>query len=452
VRKTQLTPVVAALTAAGLALGACSGAGGGSGSGGDDSKTITVLMVGNPQMEDIQKLTADNFTKDTGITVRFTILPENELRDKVTQDVATQGGQYDVVTIGAYETPIWAKNGWLHELSSYAGDDSSYDVGDLLEPVVQSLSGEDSKLYAAPFYGESSFLMYNKEMFAAKGLTMPERPTWRQVADLAAKLNDEATGAAGICLRGLPGWGEVFAPLTTVVNTFGGTWFEKDWTPKVNAPEFAQATQFYVDLIRGYGEPGASQAGFTECLNTFGQGKAAMWYDATSAAGTLEDPNASKVAGKVGYVYAPVEKTESSGWLWAWAWAMPKTTKQADTAWQFISWATSKEYEKLVGEKLGWSRLPAGKRKSTYDIPEYKQSASAFADITLKAIEEADPTNPGVQPRPAIGVQFVGIPEFADLGTKVSQEVAAAIAGSTTVQKALADGQRLAQDVAKKYQ
>lgn len=450
-RKTRLTPVVAASAAIGLALGGCSGAGGGSGSGDGDDRTITVLMVGNPQMEDIQKLTADNFTKDTGITVRFTVLPENELRDKVTQDVATQGGQYDVVTIGAYEAPIWAKNGWLHELSSYADKDPAYDSGDLLEPMVRSLSGEDGKLYAAPFYGESSFLMYNKDLFAAKGLTMPERPTWRQVADLAAKLDDKAAGVAGICLRGLPGWGEVFAPLTTVVNTFGGTWFEKDWTPKVNAPEFVQATQFYVDLVRKHGEPGASQAGFTECLNTFGQGKAAMWYDATSAAGTLEDPNASKVAGKVGYVYAPVEKTKSSGWLWAWAWAMPKTTKQADTAWEFISWATSKEYEKLVGEKLGWSRLPAGKRKSTYDIPQYRESARAFADITLKAIEEADPTNPGVQPRPAIGVQFVGIPEFADLGTKVSQEVAAAIAGSTTVQKALADGQRLAEDVAKKY-
>jgi sorbitol/mannitol transport system substrate-binding protein len=452
VRKTRLTPVVAALAAAGLALGACSGAGGGGGgSGGGDKKSITVLMVGNPQMEDIQKITADSFTKDTGITVKYTILPENELRDKVTQDVATQGGQYDVVTIGAYETPIWAKNGWLHELSSYAEKDSSYDEGDLLEPMVKSLSGEDGKLYAAPFYGESSFLMYNKDMFAAKGLTMPERPTWQQVADFAAKLNDKASGTAGICLRGLPGWGENLAPLTTVVNTFGGTWFEKDWTPKVNAPEFTQAARFYVDLIRKYGEPGASQAGFTECLNTFGQGKAAMWYDATSAAGTLEDPNASKVAGKVGYVYAPVNKTKSSGWLWTWAWAMPKTTKQADTAWKFISWATSKDYEKLAGEKLGWSRLPAGKRKSTYDIPQYRDSAKAFADVTLKAIEEADPTNPGVQPRPAIGVQFVGIPEFQDLGTKVGQQVAAAISGSTSVEKALANGQKLAEDVAKKY-
>jgi sorbitol/mannitol transport system substrate-binding protein len=446
-------PKKIAIAAAGLLLltAGCSGAGStGGGSGDSGDKTITALMVGNPQMEDIQKLTAENFTKQTGITVKFTILPENELRDKVTQDVANQGGQYDVATVGAYEVPIWAKNNWLHELSTQAQADSAYDSADLLKPMVQSLTGEDGKMYAAPFYGESSFLMYNKEMFAAKGLTMPEHPTWAQVADFAAKLDDKSKGTAGICLRGLPGWGELFAPLTTVVNTYGGTWFEKDWTPKVNSPEFTAATNFYVDLVKKYGEAGAPQAGFTECLNTFGQGKAAMWYDATSAAGTLEDKNASKVAGKVGYAYAPVNKTEYSGWLWTWAWAMPKTTKKADAAWKFISWATSKDYEKLVGSKLGWSRVPSGKRTSTYSIPEYKESAAAFADITLGSIEHANPENPGVQPRPALGVQFVGIPEFADLGTKVSQEVSASIAGSNTVDKALADGQKLAEDVASK--
>ncbi|MFG1605379.1 ABC transporter substrate-binding protein [Actinoplanes sp. NPDC049265] len=441
---------LAGASAVALVLSGCSGAGstgGGGESGGDN--TITALMVGNPQMEDIQKLTADNFTKQTGITVKFTILPENELRDKVTQDVANQGGQYDVATVGAYEVPIWSKNGWLHELSTQAAADSSYDQADLLKPMVQSLTGEDGKMYAAPFYGESSFLMYNKDMFAAAGITMPEKPTWAQVAEYAQKLNKD--GVAGICLRGLPGWGEVFAPLTTVVNTYGGTWFEKDWTPKVNAPEFKEATNFYVNLVKNYGEKGAPQAGFTECLNTFSQGKSAMWYDATSAAGTLEDPSASKVAGKVGYAYAPVNKTEYSGWLWTWAWAMPKTTKKADNAWKFISWATGKDYEKLVGSKLGWSRVPSGKRTSTYQIPEYKDSAKAFADLTLKSIENANPQNPGVQPRPALGVQFVGIPEFADLGTKVSQEVSASMAGSKTVDQALNDGQKLAEGVASKY-
>ena len=439
----------AVLLAGGLALAGCSGAGGG---GGGSGQSINVLMVANPQMTDIQKLTADNFTKQTGITVNYTVLPENELRDKMTQDIATQAGQYDAATVGMYEVPIWAKNGWLHDLGSYAKKDSSFAYDDLLKPMVTGLSGADGNLYGMPFYGESSFLMYRKDVFAAKGLTMPERPTWQEVADLAAKADGAQPGMKGICLRGLPGWGEIMAPLTTVVNTFGGTWFEKDWTPKVNAPEFTSATKFYVDLVRAHGEPGASQAGFTECLNAMSQGKVAMWYDATSAAGSLEDSSVSKAAGNVGYVYAPVMKTKASGWLWAWAWGMPKTTKKADNAAKFILWASSKDYEKLVGEKLGWSRVPSGKRASTYALPEYQKASAAFGQITLKSIQEADPTNPGVQPRPTVGVQFVDIPEFSDLGTKVAQQVSAAITGQTTVEKALADGQALASDVAKKYQ
>jgi len=438
-----------------LVTTACAGAGGGdSGSGGDSGakQSINVLMVANPQMTDIQKLTADTFTKDTGITVNYTVLPENELRDKVTQDVATQAGQYDIATVGMYEVPIWSKNGWLHELGSYADKDTNYDKADLLPPIVKGLSGEDGKLYGLPFYGESSMLMYRKDLVEAKGVTLPEHPTWDQVATAAAKLDGAEPGMKGICLRGLPGWGEVFAPLTTVVNTYGGTWFTQDWKAQVNSPEFVAATQFYVDLIKKHGEPGASQAGFTECLNALSQGKVAMWYDATSAAGSLEDPASSKVSGKIGYAYAPVKDTKASGWLWAWSWVMPKTTKKADAASKFALWATSKDYEKLVGDKLGYARVPSGKRASTYQLPEYQKVAGAFGDITLKSIEGVDPANPGVQPRPTVGVQFVAIPEFADLGTKVAQSVSAAIAGKTTVQAALDEGQKEAETVAAKYQ
>ncbi|KOU70002.1 sugar ABC transporter substrate-binding protein, partial [Streptomyces sp. MMG1533] len=415
-------------------------------------KSINVLMVGNPQMEDIAKLTKDNFTKDTGIKVNFTILPENELRDKVTQDIATQAGQYDVATIGAYEVPIWEKNGWLHDLGSYADKDTSFDKADLLKPMVQSLSGSDGKLYALPFYGESSMLMYNKSVMKAKGITVPEHPTWQQIADIAAKVDGAEPGMKGICLRGLAGWGELGAPLTSMVNTFGGTWFTKDWKAQVNSGGFKEATDFYVKLVKEHGESGAPQAGFTECLNALSQKKVAMWYDATSAAGSLEDPASSKIAGDVGYAYAPTVKTDSSGWLWAWSWAMPKTTKNADAASKFMLWASSKKYESLVGNKLGWARVPAGKRASTYALPEYQKAAASFGDITLKSIEGADPANPGIQPRPTVGIQYVAIPEFQDLGTKVTQEISAAIAGKTTVDKALDDGQKLAEEVAKNYQ
>ncbi len=449
-RSSTRSLAVAATAALSLVLAGCgAGAGGGSGSG--DAKSINVLMVGNPQMVDIEKLTEDSFTKDTGIKVNYTILPENELRDKVTQDIATKSGQYDVATIGAYEVPIWSENGWLKPLDEYA-DAGDYDKDDLIDPIVESLSGTDDKLYAMPFYGESSFLMYRKDIFEREGIEMPDKPTWEQVAQAAADVDGAEPGMKGICLRGLPGWGEMFAPLTTVVNTFGGTWFTEDWQPQVDSPEFTEAVNFYVDLVKAHGEPGAAQAGFTECLNAMSQGKVAMWYDATSAAGSLEDPAVSKVAGKVGYVSAPVKETESAGWLWTWAWAMPETTKKADAAAEFMTWASSKDYEQLVGEELGWARVPAGKRESTYEIPEYKEAAAAFGDKTLESIEAANPTDPGVQARPTVGVQFVAIPEFQDLGTKVSQDIAAAIAGRGTVEEALANGQKLAEDVAKDYQ
>jgi len=325
-----------------------------------------------------------------------------------------------------------------------------FDQQDILKPMTQSLSGSDGKVYGEPFYGESSFLMYRKDVLAAKGVTMPAKPTWQQVADIAAKVDGAQKGMRGICLRGQPGWGQIFAPLTTVVNTFGGTWFSKDWQAQVNSTGFRDATSFYVNLVRAHGEAGASQAGFTECLTNLEQSRVAMWYDATSAAGSLEAAN-SPVRGKIGYAAAPVVKTASSGWLYAWSWSIQQASKKKANAWKFISWASGKEYENLVGSQLGWSRVPAGKRASTYSNPEYLKQASAFAGPTLAAIKAADPRNPGTQARPAIGIQFVDIPEFPDLGTQVSQDVSSAIAGKMSVGTALKRGQTLATDVADRY-
>ncbi|WP_282086370.1 ABC transporter substrate-binding protein [Streptomyces tendae] len=421
---------------------------GGAGSGGN---AINVLMVNNPQMVELQKLTADHFTEETGIKVNFTVLPENDVRDKISQDFANQAGQYDVATLSNYEIPIYARNDWLHEMDSYVAEDPAYDEQDVLGPMRESLTADDGKLYGQPFYGESSFLMYRKDLFAKAGLTMPEHPTWTQVASFAEKLDGSEPGMKGICLRGLPGWGELMAPLTTVVNTFGGTWFDQDWQARLDSPEWEKATKFYVDLVREHGESGAAQSGFAECLNNMTQGKVAMWYDATSAAGSL-DAAGSPVKGKVGYAPAPVEKTDSSGWLYTWAWGIQKASRNADKAWKFVSWASSKEYEQLVGDEIGWSNIPAGKRASTYQNPAYVKEAAAFQEMTRKAIEGAKPKDPGVQPRPAPGIQFVGIPEFTDLGTKVSQEISAAIAGRQSVEEALKKSQQLAEQISEEYE
>ncbi|MGW1838247.1 ABC transporter substrate-binding protein [Streptomyces sp. BBFR2] len=445
--RTAAAPAAVALALAATTTGCYRGAGD---TGNDGRDTINVLMVNNPQMVDLQRLTARHFTAETGIKVHFTLLPEDDLRDKMSQDFSSQAGQYDVASLSNYETPIYARNGWLSPLGERAAKDPEFDQDDILAPVRSSLTAADGKIYAEPFYGESSFLMYRKDVLAAEGLTMPAHPTWRQVASLAAKLDGSRKGMKGICLRGQPGWGQLAAPLTTVVNTFGGTWFDKDWKPRVDSPEFTRAAQFYVGLIREHGEAGAPQAGYTECLNDMQQGKVAMWYDATAGAGSLESEG-SKVAGKIGYVPAPVERTKSSGWLYTWAWGVQKASRHQDAAWKFVSWASGKGYERLAGKELGWSRTPGGKRASLYRDPAYRKESGAFAAATEEAIRTARPRDPGVQPRPAPGIQFVGIPEFSDLGTKVSQEISAAIAGKQSVAAALAESRRLAQEVSDAY-
>lgn len=436
----------AMIAAVGLLATACAGAGGGGSGGTDGGTTITVATVGNPQMKDIQKLTKFFEKEHPDITIDYVVLPENQLREKVTTDIATQGGQFDVVTIGTFEAPLWAERGWIQNLSEYAAK-GDYDPDDLLSPIRTALSYQGD-LHAVPFYGESSFLMYRKDLFDKAGLTMPENPTWPEVAELAGKLHDPKNDVAGICLRGLPGWGELWAPLNTVVNTFGGRWYDEQWNPHLTSPEFTKAVKFYVDLVRDYGQPGAASSGFTECLTTYSQGKAAMWYDATVGASIIEDPESSKVVGKNGYVPAPTVQTENAGWLWAWALAIPSSSKQQDAAWEFVSWATSKEYIHLAGEELGWTRVPPGTRRSTYEIPEYQKAAEAFAGPTLEAIQNAPIENPTTRPVPYRGIQYVGIPEFSDLGTRTSQQLSAAIAGRKSVEQALQKSQEMAREVA----
>jgi sorbitol/mannitol transport system substrate-binding protein len=459
-RQSALTrrrrPLTAIAFAAGLSVltAGCAGAGGGGnsggGGGGDDGggeRSIDVIMVNNPQMEDLQELVEENFTAESGITVNLKVLPENDVRDTIQTDFTQQAGQYDVATISNYEVPFFSANGWLANMDPFIEEDAEFDQDDILEPIAAGLKGEDGSIYGQPFYGESSFLMYRKDVFEEMGLTMPPNPTWDEVAALAAQIDNKVPSAPdmnGICLRGLTGWGQVFAPLTTVVNTFGGTWFDENFDAQVNAPEFVEATNFYVDLVTQYGQPDAANAGFTECLNATTQGGVAMWYDATSAAGSLEADD-SPVKGKMGYVAAPVKETASSGWLYSWAWGIQEASDNKEDAWEFISWASSQEYEELVAEEFGWARVPAGKRQSTYDNPEYQEAAAAFYQPTVDAINAADPLNPGVQKRPAPGIQFVAIPEFAGMAQEVSAQVSAAIAGQTTVEEALEQGQQLAQ-------
>ena len=397
---------------------------------------LVIATVNNGHMIEMQKLGKFFEQANPDIKLKWVTLEEGTLRQRVTTDIATKGGQFDVMTIGMYETPIWGKKGWLNELKM----DAAYDVDDLLPAMRNGLS-VGGKLYAVPFYGESSMLMYRKDLTDKAGIKFSDRPTWTEVRDAAAKIHDPANGVYGICLRGKPGWGDNMAFMTTMANSFGGQLFDMNWKPQIDSKPWHDAVTFYADMLKKYGPPGSSANSFNEILALYNEGKCGMWIDATIAASFITDPKQSKVADKVAFAQGPYSATtKGANWLWAWALAIPAGTKNAAEAQKFVTWATSKDYINLVAKEKGWASVPTGTRKSTYANPEFLKAAK-FADAEKRAIDSANPNDSTLPKSPYVGVQFAAIPEFQAIGVAIGQQLSAILAGKATVDEALKAGQ-----------
>ncbi len=405
--------------------------------------TLTIATVNNGDMIRMQGLTDDFSEQHPDIQLEWVTLEENVLRQNVTTDISTGGGQYDVITIGTYEVPIWAQNEWLVSLSDGMSDD--WNESDLLPAIASGLS-VDGELYAAPFYGESSMVMYRTDLMEEAGLEMPDAPTWDFIREAAAAMTDRENDINGICLRGKAGWGENAAFLTAMANSFGARWFDEDWNAQFDTDAWSETLTFYLEMMEESGPAGAANNGFNENLTLFQQGKCGMWIDATVAASFVTNPDDSEVADQVGFALAPDNGLGKRGnWLWAWSLAIPSSSNDVDAAKTFISWATGQGYTELVAENEGWANVPPGTRTSLYENEEYL-SAAPFAQMTLDSINSADPNDPAVDPVPYTGVQFVAIPEFQGIGTQVGQEFSAALAGQQTAEEALANAQQLTTD------
>jgi sorbitol/mannitol transport system substrate-binding protein len=399
--------------------------------------TLTIGTVNNGDMVRMQALSRAYEAEHPGIHLNWLVLDENTLRQRLTTDIATGGGQFDVITIGAYETPMWGRQKWLIPLDQLP---AAYDVEDIVPNVRKQLS-VDGHMFALPFYSEGSITFYRTDLFAAKGLSMPAAPTWSDIRGFAEKLHDPARGVYGVCLRGKAGWGENMALVTTIVNGFGGRWFDEAWEPQIDTPAWKAAVSFYVELLGKFGPPGPTSNGFNENLALFNAGKCGMWVDASVAGSFVTDPKQSLVTDRVGFAKAPYQVTvKGSSWIWTWALAIPVSSRKREAALDFIMWATSKEYGRLVAEKYGVSAVPPGTRVSTYQSREYI-AVTPFAEITLEAIRTADPFSPTLEPVPYTGVQFVTIPEFQAVAFLVGRQISGALAGYGTVAEALETSQ-----------
>jgi len=442
---------------------------------------IEVTVVRNRRVDLVEQLTPA-FTERTGIDVTFIdIVPGGSIYYPEGVPEFSLGrlppAPTDVVMIGPFETPQFGQNGWLLDLTPFVEADPSYDLEDII-PSVRALNSAElpppfrgapsagRELYGLPFHGESTFLMFNEQVMADAGIVVPDAPTWEQVRDIAAQVHSDQV--AGICLNSTVGWDELGASLTTMVNTFGGTWWEPSeedprlpGEPQINQADsgFRAATEFYVDLVRSFGPSQAGDGVPVDCLEVMNAGGAAMWFGSTADAPALEDGG---LAGNLGVAAAPVGPTGLfGGGLWNWSFAItpgnsPSFAYPEDypvpaprsAAFEFIKWATSKEFIELAGETNGWDQAPAGTRLSTYENPEYLAANESFATVALAQLLSADPDSSGTTNRPGLsGVQYVAIPEFSFVADDCSAEIVLAIDGWQSVDVALDNCQRFASDV-----
>ncbi|MDC1227907.1 sugar ABC transporter substrate-binding protein, partial [Oceanospirillaceae bacterium] len=404
-----------------------------------DKNIFVGIHVGRSRFEFVAVELTGNILKSVSVAVGF--LQQEKLKSLSQQELdhflaAEELSGRHIVGVGISTPYFW--EGWLVPLDDLSAE---YDVGDLLPAMAGGLSHEGT-LYAAPFYGESSMVMYRTDLMEAAGMEMPAAPSWSFIAKAARAMTDRDNEVYGVCIRGKAGWGEGGAFITAMSNSFGARWFDEDWNAQFDSREWSDTLNFYVNMMNDAGPPGYSTNGFNENLSLFQQGKCGMWIDATVAASFVTNPKDSTVADKVDFALAPDNGLGvRSNWLWAWALAIPAGTQQEAAAKEFLEWATSKSYIELVAAKEGWANVPPGARTSLYKNPNYM--AVPFAQMTLDSILSADPTNSTVDPSPYVGIQFAAIPEFAGIATEVSQEFSAAYAGQQTVAEALAKAQAI---------
>lgn len=400
--------------------------------------TLKIATIANGDMTIMQQLSTSYEQAHPDIKLEWQVMDDGELRKQVLSDMSSGKTNFDVITVGTYEVPLWGQKGWLTPLDNLPAD---YQVDDLLKPIRSALSWQN-KLYALPFYGESSMTYYRKDLFAAKHLTMPENPSWDEIKNLAAELTDKSQGIYGLCLRGLAGWGDNVALVTTMANAYGAEWFDADWKPHLDSDEWRNVLKDYVFMLQNYGPPDAKSNSFGQNLKLFSQGKCAMWVDSTVAAGMVTNPQISMVADKVDFAPAPVAiSSNGSHWLWAWSLAVPRSSSQKAQAQAFITWATSPAYIQQVAQTVGWGAIPPGSRYSPYAEPHY-QKLAPYAARVKQALETATPEQPTLFPVPYQGVQYVSIPGFDQMGDAVGKNISALLDGKMTLEEVLSANQQ----------
>lgn len=401
------------------------------------AETLTIATVNNNDMIRMQRLSKVFEESHPDISLKWVVLEENVLRQRLTTDIATQGGQFDLLTIGMYEAALWGAKGWLEPMSGLPAD---YALDDLLPSVRDGLSVKGT-LYALPFYAEASITYYRKDLFQQAGLRMPEQPTWTRNRRIRRQAQPPGPGP----VRHLPArqgrLGREHGVDRHPGQRLRRTLVRRAMAARIQRRRMEEGSRLlclHPQAVRParrlqqriQREPGAVQQRQVRDLG----GRQRRRF-----VRHRQEPEQGRRRHRLRL--RPREVTDKgASWLYSWALAIPASSRAKDAAKAFATWATSQAYGKLVADREGVANVPPGTRASTYS--EAYLAAAPFARVTLESLKRVDPNHPTLKPVPYVGIQLVTIPEFQAIGTQVGKLFSAALTGQMSSDQALAAAQQ----------
>jgi ABC-type glycerol-3-phosphate transport system substrate-binding protein len=408
-----------------------------------EGEKINVAVIPAGYFDALIALTPQ-FQALTGITVGFEKVPPGQIRQKAILDLSSKGTAYATHAADPMYYDLYVSNKWVEPIERYLSDpkltDAAWYQADDIIPAWRGANSVQGRLYGVPFDGESTLQIYRKDLYDAKGLKPAE--TFDELVKNAAAVHDPANRLWGAALRGFKGAGQNMYIYPSILRAFGGEW-SSGGTLRANSREAVAALEWYVELLSKYAPPAVRNWNWPDLADAFSQSTLGLYIDANTSASVLNNPERSKVLGKIGYARwprGPSGRRVSSIWNWGFPINAALTERAKRATWLFIAWASSAETQartswKASGpvKRLGLNRL------SLWQSKPFETVAGNLGANFLKASIDSMREDLDVEWRPRM-------PQWPAVGETLATAIQAALVGQQKPKEALDEAQtRIAQ-------
>ena len=411
-----------------------------------EGETITVMVIPASYFENLISL-QPQFEALTGIKLRFEKVPPGQIRQKALLDLSSKTGTYATHAADPMYYPLYVSNKWVEPLDKYLNDATLTDAGwfnyDDIFKAWRDADSVDGKPYGIPYDGEVTVQVYRKDLYAEKGLKPAE--TFDQLLANAKALTDPNNRMHGLALRGFSGAGQNMYIYPSILRGFGGSWF-KGKELVVNSPEAVRALEWYVGALTQYAPPAVRNWNWPDIADAFSQGTIACYIDAHSSAAVINNPEKSKVVGKIGYArwpQGPAGKRVTSIWNWGFPVNAALSDKAKRATWLFITWAASAETQARTSWKFAGPAKRSGlNRTASWKSPEFAAAMQGAGDNFIRAALESLEQDTDVEWRPRV-------PQWPAVGEAMATSIQAALVGQKKAREALDEAQARIQQALK---